>query len=70
MVKLKCKNCKWWGKYEGGVCDYLSGVRLAEDAGQDKAVIVATASDDQGLDADFVTGPDFGCIHCTPIDKK
>ena len=60
-----CKDCKWWGRYSKGVCDLLS-MGDAREVEQDGALIDATADDDQGLEAIFVTGPNFGCIRQTP----
>jgi hypothetical protein len=57
-----CRTCRWW---TGRTC---SNPKLAEWAIRDEDAIdkfpdsaLATASDDWG--SQFITGPDFGCIH-------
>ena len=52
-----CRNCEFWGRYRQNVCDAIS---LGEaDA---EPYIDVRVADDHGLDADFVTPPDFGCL--------
>ena len=55
-----CENCRWWGVDYEGVCD------LPDTVDKHKYSIVfdimATALDDSGLEAQLITGPDFGCV--------
>ena len=45
------------GVYLEGVCDFESTEELT------RLEITATADDDQGLECDLHTGPEFGCNH-------
>ena len=51
-----CKSCVFWGRYRDKVCDAIS---LGE--ADNEPYIDVRVADDHGLDADFVTTPDFGC---------
>jgi hypothetical protein len=55
----KCKNCKWWGKYQDRVCDMVDHDYNTDDTAFE---IDVTADDDQGLSVALITGPEFGCI--------
>jgi hypothetical protein len=53
MEKI-CKNCKNWGSYYPSACDKIKQINS-------KAELKIWADDDQGLDAELITQPDFGC---------
>lgn len=56
-----CKTCKYWDKYDTE-CNLINWIDCNKTMkGADFALYV-TASDDQGLDAKFKCGPQFGCI--------
>jgi hypothetical protein len=68
----RCATCKYYSvSYNPNAagladCDRI-GVGSRRDIGPTaQATIQATASDDQGLSAVLMVGPDFGCIHHTP----
>ena len=56
-----CKTCKWWGVDYEGACDFVNIPHKEET----RFEIRVTADDDQGLHAELMTGPEFGCIHHT-----
>ncbi len=56
-----CENCRYWGQMYEGCCDFIdtiSGERVAETSG---CQIIATVSDDTGLNTLLKTGPNFSC---------
>ena len=59
---MVCKHCTYWGRYKDTVCD-------REGATGSRFEIRVTVADDQGLETDLVTAPDFGCIEFTPKMK-
>ncbi len=77
-----CKTCKWWGRTYPGVCEGERGnvIQNGGDypltghtyANSDRAgfAIHADASDDTGLTAHLVTGPDFGCVRWQAIPPR
>mgnify|MGYP003418011275 FL=1 len=54
-----CKNCYFWGRYMENVCDKID----LDDSPVtgNNASLQVDVSDDSGLFAKLVTGPDFGC---------
>ena len=63
-----CKDCRWWGKYITGCCDKVGSPDPEEnDAGFD---LILEADDDQGLDGQLKTGPEFGCVQFEPNAEK
>ncbi|HEC1424263.1 TPA: hypothetical protein R1W95_001051 [Pseudomonas aeruginosa] len=56
-----CKNCRYWGQIYEGCCDFIdtiAGERVAATTG---CQIIATVSDDSGLNTLLKTGPNFSC---------
>jgi len=56
-----CKYCKYWERYRNSACDRI----VIDDEAlmpPGDACIAIRADDDQGLDGDLITGPDFGCV--------
>ena len=63
-----CKDCKHWGVYITGCCDKVGSPDPDEnDAGFD---LILEADDDQGLDGQLKTGPEFGCVQFEPKAEK
>lgn len=67
MAKIHtCKDCKWWeskNKEKFGDCKCAKiDISNDNDKGIDKDGAAATCCDD-GYGTEFLTGPDFGCIH-------
>lgn len=68
-----CKDCKYWehtGDQYGkrwNECNKASWVNAGEDQASDVLGVYADASDDTGLQAGLITGPNFGCIHFLKI---
>lgn len=59
MVRNICKTCHYWGRYRESTCDIIGlNTVLPEPTGAD---IFVKVLDDSGLEADLVTGPNFGC---------
>jgi hypothetical protein len=56
----KCKDCQWWIKNRG----YSSCDKVNHDYndGDTAFEIEADADDDQGLEVELITGPEFGCV--------
>lgn len=57
-----CKNCRFWGAYIEGACDRVGFLLLNEHKNPRRFHISAFADDDQGLEAQLITGPEFGCV--------
>ncbi len=59
-----CKTCIFWSSnnIKNNVSECLLFDMIMLDNPKNFAYIEANASDDQGLDAVFMTGSDFGCI--------
>jgi len=55
-----CKTCKWWGVDFEEACDFVTNI---QDNKKTILRIHSFADDDQGLNTELMTGPDFGCIH-------
>ncbi|WP_427121592.1 hypothetical protein [Pseudomonas aeruginosa] len=56
-----CENCRYWGQIYEGCCDFIdtiAGERVAATTG---CQIIATVSDDTGLNTVLKTGPNFSC---------
>jgi hypothetical protein len=61
-----CKNCKFWREQSGFAgrgtgkmkCDHVD----CQTEPSKTFEIDATADDDHNLNADLITGPDFGCV--------
>ena len=62
MDKL-CKNCRWWEDQRiCGRWDSLPDMDLNDDG----FAVHVQIDDDSGLWEELRTGPNFGCVHCTP----
>ena len=59
----KCKNCKYWGEPFDGMCDWSESFPPSDESESHAFDIEVTALDDQGLEVNIKTGPEFGCIH-------
>lgn len=59
-----CKDCRYWGVWLEDVCDF-SGYN-----NNNMFELLAKADDDQGLEVDLKTSPDFGCVCFNPKEKK
>lgn len=59
MSDNTCKNCKFWGKDNKGVCDRTDRSNTPDNLTFN---VEATAWDDSGLESWLVTGRDFGCV--------
>ena len=62
----RCYNCKWRSPYSDEACNFIEitySKTTGAKEGQQRAIIIARADDDEGLDAYLEVGPDFGCIH-------
>lgn len=79
MIPKKCKLCKYWGGSFGDyhnetqkICDREGNIQI-ENNPESSFRVEARATDDSGLEAYLVTGPEYGCIHftireCIPVD--
>lgn len=65
---MNCKDCRWW---QGVGVDWPDGFKRCEspkivdisERETDVPADGAAFSDIEGYGADFLTGPEFGCIH-------
>lgn len=74
----RCRTCKWWepwreqlgGDDASGNCLLFSSRITQQEAGIEPGDVrmLARASGHYGYDADFVTGPDFGCVQHEPTE--
>lgn len=55
-----CKDCANWNKYNHEC--WIDWVDSSSEIAEDERAIAASAMDDYGLMASFITGPMFGCI--------
>jgi len=69
-----CKTCKWWARnYHPGTnnaadCSFHTmGTPRGDASGV--AYIQASATDNQGLEAEFFTGENFGCTSHAEKEK-
>lgn len=72
-MKKLCKNCRFWGEYRLGACNAVQAeieissppnhlYRLTFKTNEiDSFGVYADADDDSGLQAELITGPEFGC---------
>ena len=68
---MYCKDCKYWDRaYNPGECNGVTWVYKKEKINDNAAGYYADASDDNGLDAGFRTGPLFGCVTFVKYDGK
>lgn len=59
-----CKNCRYWGAYDEGCCDFIESIEgelVAESTGSQ--IFVRHINDDSGLSVALKTGPNFSCPH-------
>ena len=65
----RCKDCHYWEGHidvlgrEWHTCERVDWVDRDTPPGKDEAAIYAEASDDYGLMAGLLTGPEFGCTN-------
>ena len=64
MDSNTCKTCRYWRYGECEAVDIEYSRKLKTD-GRLTFVVLADATDDSGLTARLMTGPDFGCIKHT-----
>lgn len=59
-----CSTCKLWKKLKStqGVCDMLDFMNEGEILKDGEAALDIFVSDDSGLNVDFITNENFGCI--------
>lgn len=70
MNSPTCNNCNYWGdSYDADEngnkdCDFTNTIS-GDTANKNGTgfTLQITCLDDQGLDVDIFTGPDFGCVH-------
>ena len=64
-----CKNCKYWKHLTNQYNDRWDECTAADWFDRNGPItgkqfgVYADASDDTGLSAGFMTGPDFGCVN-------
>ena len=76
MNDKTCKNCRFW--HDKRTCDRIDPVDMNETEtygiekklNDDDSRVEWRTADDHGLNIEFVTGPDFGCIKFEPVKPK
>ncbi len=58
-----CKTCKFWNN---GICNFVDN---KSDKDLQCFEIVVRVNDDHGLSASLKTGPNFGCVHHSLLNK-
>jgi hypothetical protein len=61
-----CSTCKYWKANKNlikGECDFVDSIPCDKQPDNLRMEINVTAHDDSGLQVEFITGKDFGCIH-------
>ena len=64
-----CKDCKWWEDYNCRNFEKLGGAVGPVSEETDSLTVYVDPYGPAG-NAEFETGPDFGCIHHEPKETK
>jgi hypothetical protein len=67
MTTGTCRTCRWWNE---GRCDFGDKGNLINLSAYFYIDVPVSEYESDGVSVSLRTGPDFGCVHHSPIIKK